>query len=446
MGIAVFSILGLALLAPLIQRVARSATGWLLALLPLSLTIFFLSSGAAVLERGRLVSGVAWSPELGVSMSFALDGLSLLFALLICGIGALVLVYAGGYLAGHPQLGRFYAFLLLFMGAMLGLVLADNLLVLFVFWELTSISSFLLIGFNHERPEARAAARQALLITGGGGLALLAGLILLGFAGGSFELSELLARGALMDGHPLYGAVLVLVLAGAFTKSAQFPFHFWLPSAMEAPTPVSAYLHSATMVKAGIYLLARLNPLLGGTDAWLFSLGGVGGATMLVGGILALYQTDLKRILAYTTVSALGILVLLLGIGTEEAIIAAMAFLLAHGLYKGALFMIAGIVDHETGVRNVEKLGGLWRSMPITAGVAVLAALSLAGFGPVFSFIAKELLFETALHAERFGALLIGTTVAASAVFVAEGLIITARPFFGPTQSLKLVHEPMPSL
>jgi multicomponent Na+:H+ antiporter subunit A len=442
MSIAIVSILGLALLAPPLHRVARSATGWLLALLPLALAGYFLATGASVAEQGRILAAIPWSPELGVSLAFALDGLSLLFALLICGIGALILVYAGGYLAGHPQLGRFYAFLLLFMGAMLGLVLADNVLTLFVFWELTSISSFLLIGFSHERPEARAAARQALLITGGGGLALLAGLILLGIAGGSYELSALLGRGELVRAHPLYGAILPLVLAGAFTKSAQFPFHFWLPSAMEAPTPVSAYLHSATMVKAGVYLLARLAPVLGGSDAWLFSLSACGGLTMVVGGVLALYQTDLKRVLAYTTVSALGVLVLLIGLGTEQAIIAAMAFLLAHGLYKGALFMIAGIIDHETGIRNVEKLGGLRRFMPITAAVAVLAAVSLAGFGPVFSFIAKELLFEAVLGSERFGALLVIASVAASAIFVTEALIVTVRPFFSATALPRPAHEP----
>jgi multicomponent Na+:H+ antiporter subunit A len=379
---------------------------------------------------------------LAVNLSLALDGLSLLFALLICGIGALVLIYAGGYLAGHARLGQFYAFLLLFMGAMLGLVLADNILTLFIFWELTSISSFLLIGFTHERSESRAAARQALLITGGGGLALLAGLIMLGIAGGSFELTELLARGDALRAHPLYGPILALVLAGAFTKSAQFPFHFWLPSAMEAPTPVSAYLHSATMVKAGIYLLARLSPLLGGTAAWTATVGGVGATTMLVGGLLALYQTDLKRILAYTTVSALGTLTLLIGIGGAEAIKAMVVFLLAHALYKGALFMVAGAIDHETATRNVEKLGGLRRVMPITAGAAILAAVSLSGFGPVLSFIAKELLFEAVLHVERLGAALAVLAVLASGLFVAEALIVTIRPFFGALQATpKAPHE-----
>jgi multicomponent Na+:H+ antiporter subunit A len=447
MVLALLLLFTLALFAPLLHRVARSATGWLLALVPAGSALALGALGSTLGSDERLLLAWEWSPELGVRLSFALDGLSLLFALLICGIGALVLVYAGQYLAGHSQLGRFYAFLLLFMGAMLGLVLADNLLTLFVFWELTSISSFLLIGFTHERTESRAAARQALLVTGGGGLALLVGLIMLGLAGGSFELSELLARGDALRAHPLYGAILALVLTGAFTKSAQFPFHFWLPSAMEAPTPVSAYLHSATMVKAGVYLLARLSPVLGGTPTWTALLVGFGATTMLVGGMLALYQTDLKRILAYTTVSALGTLVLLLGIGSEAAITAAVVFLLAHALYKGALFMLAGAIDHETGTRNVERLGGLRRAMPVTAAIAVLAAVSLSGLGPVLSFIAKELLFEAMIEEEQIGWALGVVAVLASALFVLEALIVTVRPFFGAEQATpKVPHEAPPSM
>lgn len=442
MVFALLLIFALGLLAPFLQHVARSATGWLLAIGPASLLLAFSLTSRAVLKGERLVTSWQWAPGLGVNLSFALDGLSLLFALLICGIGALVLIYAGGYMAGNPQLGRFYAFLLLFMGAMLGVVFADNILTLFIFWELTSISSFLLIGFTHERPESRGAARQALLITGGGGLALLVGLIMLGIAGGSFELTELLDRGAALRVHPLYSVILALVLTGAFTKSAQFPFHFWLPSAMEAPTPVSAYLHSATMVKAGIYLLARFSPVLGGTAAWIIAVSTVGATTMLVGGILALYQTDLKRVLAYTTVSALGTLTLLLGLGSQEAVTAAVVFLLAHALYKGALFMVAGVIDHETETRNVEKLGGLRRAMPITAGVAILAAVSLSGFGPVLSFIAKELLFEAVTHVERFGVVLGVMAVLASALFVTEALIVTIRPFFGAVRATpKTPHE-----
>jgi multicomponent Na+:H+ antiporter subunit A len=394
---AVFSSFGAALAAPWLHRVTRGATAPLLALLPASLLIYFASFAGRIAKGERVTVSYAWAPNLGVNLSFALDGLSLLFALLICGIGALVVIYAGGYLAGHHQLGRFYAFLLLFMASMLGLVLADNLLLLFVFWELTSISSFLLIGFDHEQEASRAAALQALLVTGGGGLALFAGMILLGLAGDSFELSTLLARGDMVRGDTRYLPILLLVVAGAFTKSAQVPFHFWLPGAMAAPTPVSAYLHSATMVKAGVYLLARLSPILGETATWTAIVAPVGAITMLLGGVIALYQTDLKRILAYSTISALGTLVLLLGLGTAAAITAAIVFLFAHALYKGALFMVAGALDHETGTRDVEQLGGLRRAMPVTAVVAALAAVSLAGFGPVVSFIGKELLLEAVL-------------------------------------------------
>src|SRR5690349_5113126 len=308
MTAAVLSGFILALAAPGLCRFTGRAAGWALALLPLALTVYFASFLGAIGSGETFHVRHDWVPALGVDLSFRLDGLSLLFALLISGVGALVLVYAGGYLAGHPQLGRLYAFLLMFMASMLGLVLADNVLALFVFWELTSISSYLLIGFDHERREARAAALQALLVTGGGGLALLAGLLLLGQAGGSLELSTLLTQGDRLRSHPLYVPALVLILGGAFTKSAQFPFHFWLPGAMEAPTPVSAYLHSATMVKAGVYLLARLSPVLGGTDAWVWAVSAVGGTTMLVGAWMALVQTDLKRILAYSTVSTLGTL------------------------------------------------------------------------------------------------------------------------------------------
>ncbi len=304
----------------------------------------------------------------------------------------------------------------------------------------------MLIGFSHQRPESRAAATQALLVTGGGGLALLAGLIMLGMVGGSFELSTLLQQGQLVRSHPLYLPILLLVLAGAFTKSAQVPFHFWLPAAMEAPTPVSAYLHSATMVKAGVYLLARFSPILGGTEAWLAIVTSVGAATMLIGGLLAFYQTDLKRLLAYSTISALGTLVLLLGLGTSEAIIAAVVFLLAHALYKGALFMIAGAIDHETGTRDVERLGGLRRAMPITVVAAGLAAVSLAGFGPLLSFIGKELLLEAALHSPA-SALLVPAVVIAGGLFVLVAAIVAIRPFFGAVRATpKHAHEAPPSM
>ena len=444
---AVLSGFGLASGAPWLYRLARAATGWILALLPIGLTLYFAGFIGRVAGGATVAAVYPWAPALGVNLSFYLDGLSLLFALLILGIGALILIYAGSYMAGHRELGRFYSFLLLFMASMLGLVLADNLLALFVFWELTSVSSYLLIGFSHQREESRAAATQALLVTGGGGLALLAGLILLGIAGGSFELSTLVQQGGVLRAHPLYLPILLLVLAGAFTKSAQVPFHFWLPAAMEAPTPVSAYLHSATMVKAGVYLLARVSPILGGTGAWLSIVASVGAATMLIGGVLALYQTDIKRILAYSTISALGMLVLLLGLGTPGVVTAAVVFLLAHALYKGALFMIAGALDHETGTRDVERLGGLRRAMPITAVSAVLAAVSLAGFGPVLSFIGKELALEAILDSTSASAILTSVVVVAGALFVVVAAIVGIRPYFGASRAApKEPHEPPPSI
>ena len=443
---AILSVFVVALVAPRLYRVARGHTGWLLALLPLGLVVYFVSNAQLVASGGALYESYRWVPALGVNLSLHLDGLSLLFALLITGIGALILIYTGGYLAEHPQLGRLYAFLLLFMGSMLGLVLADNLLALFVFWELTSISSYFLIGFHHERRESRAAALQALLVTGGGGLALLAGLLLLGQAGGSFELSVLLNQPGNFRSHPLYVPTLLLILVGAFTKSAQFPFHFWLPGAMEAPSPVSAYLHSATMVKAGIYLLARLSPMLGGTDVWFWCLTVVGGMTMLLGAWLALVQSDLKRILAYSTISALGTLTLFLGLGGTLVVQAAMAFLLGHALYKGALFLVAGTLDHETGSRDADRLGGLYRAMPITAVAAGVAALSMAGLPPLLGFLSKELSYEAALEAPGAAWVAAGV-VTANILLVAVAGVAGIRPFLGraiPTP--RRAHEAPPSL
>lgn len=431
MLVAVFSLFLASLIAPVVQRTAQGWSGWILATLPAGLFCFFAVKVGSV--AGGEVTGVRypWVPSLGVNVSFYLDGLSLLFALLICGIGALVLIYASGYLKGHLHLGRFYSFILLFMASMLGTVLADNLLTLFVFWELTSFSSYLLIGFEHSKESSRKAALQALLVTGSGGLALLAGFLILGSIAGTLELSTLLGQGDLVRAHHLYIPALLLVLCGAFTKSAQFPFHFWLPSAMEAPTPVSAYLHSATMVKAGIYLLARLNPVLGNTEPWHYILTVVGCITMLTGAVVAVVQTDLKRILAYSTVSSLGMLVMLLGLDTTEAIKAAAVYLLVHALYKGALFLVAGAVDHSVGTRNVLELGGLRRAMPIVASAAVLAALSMAGLPPLLGFIGKELLYEAKLQVPQASAFITAAGVSANILMVAVAGILCLRPFFG---------------
>ena len=431
MLLAVLSGFAASLAAPWIYRIAHGATGWLLAVLPFGLMIYFGSFLTAIAAGEVFVFSYDWVPSLGIRLSFFIDGLSALFALLISGIGALILVYSGGYLAGHPHLGRFYAYMLMFMASMLGLVLADSVIALFVFWELTSLSSYLLIGFDHERDAARAGALQALLVTGIGGLALLAGFLLLGQVTGTFELSEILGMGQAVQAHSLYVPILFLILLGAFTKSAQFPFHFWLPNAMEAPTPVSAYLHSATMVKAGVYLLARLSPILSGTNAWFYTVTAVGAATMVIAALVALQQTDLKRILAYLTVSALGMLVMLLGLGTPEANKAAIIFLLAHALYKGALFLVAGAVDHETGTRDVNRLAGLARAMPVTATAAILAAVSMAGTLPTFGFIGKEMVYEAVYHAGDAATLLTSAAVLAGTVFTALALVVGVRPFVG---------------
>jgi multicomponent Na+:H+ antiporter subunit A len=429
--------------APWLYRAARGATGWVLATVPLVLFLFFAAQLRPVADAGALRTEHPWVPELGVTLSFHLDGLALLFALLITGLGTLIVVYAGSYLHGHAQLGRFFLFLLLFMGSMLGLVLSDNLLSLFVFWELTSISSYLLIGFDHEREEARKSALQALLVTGTGGLALLAGFLLLsGAAGGAMELSEIRAQGDAVRLHALYPWIFALVALGAFTKSAQVPFHFWLPNAMAAPTPVSAFLHSATMVKAGIYLLARLDPTLGGTALWTGTLTVAGSVTMLTGAVMALRQTDLKKVLAYSTITALGTLTLLLGLGFDASVKAAIVFLFVHSLYKGALFMTAGAVDHETGTRDVRLLGGLRRAMPWTAAGAALAGLSMAGLPPLFGFIGKELAYKAKLGFEGADILLPAAAVLANALTVAAAGMIALRPFWGPARPTpKAAHE-----
>jgi multicomponent Na+:H+ antiporter subunit A len=425
-----------ALLAPALVRLSRRAAGWLLALLPAALTVYFigLSGGAPWTEVH------AWVPSLGVSLSFYLDGLSLLFAILISGIGALVVLYAGEYLRDDAQLGRFFAYILAFMASMLGLVLAGNVLGLFVFWELTSLTSYLLIGYDHERAPVRNAALQALLVTGLGGLAMLAGFLIQGGIAGGYEMETVLAAGNRFREHALYLPALALILAGAFAKSAQFPFHFWLPNAMEAPTPVSAYLHSATMVKAGVYLMMRLYPVLGGTDAWLWSLGLAGGITMLLGAFLALRTVDYKRVLAYSTVSVLGLLTMLLGLGSEAALSAAVVYLFAHALYKGALFLVAGAVAHEAGARDLDQVSGLRRAMPLTAAAAALAGLSMMGLPPFFGFLAKELFYGAARDAATTWVL--SASFAASVMLVAVAVMTAWQPFFGgPVRAPRKAHE-----
>jgi multicomponent Na+:H+ antiporter subunit A len=432
----------LAPLAPVVHRRLGSASGWLVALLPASLFACLLTQLGRVEQGQALRESLPWVPGLGIELAFALDGLSLLFALLITGIGTVIFAYAGAYFGSDPRAGRFQVVALVFMAAMLGLVLADDLILLFVFWELTSVTSYLLVGFDHAKPDARRAALQALLVTGLGGLALLAGFLMLGAAGETFRISVLLERGDLVRAHPLYLGVLSLVLLGAFTKSAQVPFHFWLPGAMAAPSPVSAYLHSATMVKAGVYLLARLSVVIGNTEAWHYVVTAVGGATLLTGAILAYPQRDLKRILAYTTVSSLGMITLLLGIETQLAVKAAVVYLLVHALFKASLFLVAGNLDHEAGSRDITLLAGLRRAMPLTAAAALLSALSMAGLPPLFGFIAKELLYEAKIGAPRGSLLVTSAGVVANVLMVAAAALVALRPFWGRrVASPRAAHE-----
>ena len=435
---------GLAALAPWLYTLLKERTGWVLAAYPLAVFVLLEVLSGRVAGGNRVTETYQYLPSMGISLSFALDGLSLLFGLLISGIGALVVVYAGGYLEGHPLLGRFFAYLLMFMSAMLGVVLANDLIALFVFWELTSISSYLLIGFNHEEEKSRESALQALLVTGGGGLALLAGLLMLGTVAGTFEITAIRQQGEFIRNHALYAPIFALIALGAFTKSAQFPFHFWLPNAMAAPTPVSAYLHSATMVKAGVYLLARFDVVLGGTPLWTWTIGLAGLATMTIGAIRALRETDLKRILAYSTVTALGTLMLLIGLSFKDALKAAVVFLVVHSLYKGALFMVAGNVDHETGTRDVTRLGGLRSKLPFTSKAALIAAFSMAGFPPLFGFIGKELAYKAKLGLDVSAAWWVPTLgVLANALTVTAALIVALRPFWGNLKHLpdKDPHE-----
>ena len=430
------AILIAALVAPTVNRIVGSWGGWVLAVVPAGVFIGLLNQWPSIVNQEDVSVSIDWVPALNLAVSLRLDGLSLLFGLMVTGIGSLILLYAGAYLKGDERLGRLWMLLLLFMAAMLGLVLADNLLTLFTFWELTSITSYLLIGFNSDQPESRASALQALLVTGGGGLVLLPGLLLLGTAGGSFEISTLLNNSEAVRQHSSYVPMLVLILVGAFTKSAQFPFHFWLPNAMAAPTPISAYLHSATMVKAGVYLIARLHPIMGGTAEWFWLIAPVGTITMVLGAVLALRATDLKQILAYATISVLGTLTMLLGIGTEATLIAALAVLVAHAFYKGGLFMMVGAVDHAVHQRDVRELGGL-RSATFAA--ALLTGMSMAGVLPTFGFIAKETWYGAVGHVA--GVPFLALSVLSNVGLVAAVGLVCVKPFFGKYDRLPACRE-----
>ncbi len=395
-----------------------------------ALFVYFASLVPTIAAAEMIRVTIPWIPSLGIELAFLVDGLSLTFSLLISGIGTLVLLYSNTYLAGHPQYARFALFLTAFMVSMLGLVLADDLILLFVFWELTTLTSYMLIGFSHETEKSRRNALQALFVTGAGGLAFLAGLILLAAASGTTSISGIIAQGGALKEHAMYLPILILLLAGTFTKSAQVPFHFWLPNAMAAPTPVSAFLHSATMVKAGVYVMARMHPAMSGTDVWLWTLTILGAVTAVFASLLALRQTDLKLALAYTTLMALGTLTLFLGQESGYAMTAFATFLIVHSLYKASLFLVVGCIDLSTGTRETDQLGGLGRLMPITAAAAALAALSMAGFPPFLGFIGKELKYAGAIAVASEPLFVAGAALLSNALMFAVAGVVAFRPFW----------------
>lgn len=431
------------------RRQFRLLLRWLAPLIALGLFVYFARFVPLVAAGERFVVPLPWEATVGgvaVSLDLLIDGLSLLFALIVSGIGCLVFLYAGSYMGDDERTSRLFLWLLAFMASMLGLVLSSNLFGMFLFWELTGITSYMLIGFNQDEESSRASALQALLVTGVGGLALMAGFTILAVVGGGSDVVDLRQSAAVVAASPLYIPMIALILLGAFTKSAQFPFHFWLPGAMAAPTPVSAYLHSATMVKAGIFLVARLAPVTGDTTAWIATVTIVGTATALVGGWLAWQQSDLKRILAYSTVSALGMIMALLGVGSPLAVKGALTFLVAHALYKGALFMVAGSVDHGSHTRDVNDLAGLIKKMPWTFAAAAMAAVSLAGLPPTMGFLGKEVVLEAALPS-AYGLWLTSALTAASVGFVVVASLVAIRPFFGTaTAAAKGAHESPPTM
>ena len=452
MTLSLLLLLASAALAVPAVRLLRSAAVVVLPLPMLAMLGVLVQRAGTVLEGGAPRETLARVEPLGVELALRLDGLGLLFALLVSLIGTLVLIHAAGYFAEKPKLlGRFAAYSYLFAAAMIGLVLADDLVLLFICWELTSVCSFLLIGLKHEDAGARSGAQRALLVTGFGGIALLVGVLLLMQAAGTSSISELMQRGEDVRSSALYLPILCLILLAAFTKSAQAPFHYWLPGAMAAPGPVSAFLHSATLVKAGVFILARLHPVLGFRPEWNVLLGHVGAITLLIGAVLAFAQDDLKRMLAYTTVAGLGTIVLLLGIGTEAALRAALLFVAVHALYKASLFMVVGYLDQRTGTRDVTRLSSMASKAPFAFLAAVLAALSMSGLPPLLGAIAKELVYEAKLGAPEAPLLLAGVGTVGNALVVSCALLIGASPFLRrgvppelrPVASVRLLLGPV---
>ena len=462
--IAIFIPFLAAVLIPFIyKRNPRINIGWFVLVVPLLLFIGLVRLVPRVAEGQTFVNTISWIPSAGINFTTYLDGLSLIFALLITGVGSLVILYSIFYLSEREALGHFYVYLLMFMGAMLGVVFSDNMMVLYVFWELTSISSFLLIAFWYHRKKSRYGAQKSLLITVSGGLAMLVGFIMLQAMTGSFSVRENIAAIGQYTDHSFFIPAMILVLLGAFTKSAQFPFHIWLPDAMEAPTPVSAYLHSATMVKAGIYLVARFTPVFGGDAVWFYIVSSVGIFTLFWGSFNAVRQTDLKALLAYSTISQLGLVMSLFGLGSAalnsgysadsviyaQATFAALFHLINHSTFKGALFMVVGIVDHNVGTRDVRRLGGLMSLMPVTFSIALIGSFSMAGLPPFNGFLSKEMFFDAVVnvrHLEFFSIGAWGTLfpviawIASVFTFV-YSMIIVFQTFFGEHQPDRLDRE-----
>jgi multicomponent Na+:H+ antiporter subunit A len=406
-----------AVIVPLIfKHIPQIHTGWFVLPIPVLLFMYLAKYVTFVAMDSPFIHSVPWIPSLGINYATYVDGLALIFGLIVTGIGALVILYSIYYLSKEREaLGNFYVYLLLFMGAMLGVIFSDNIIVLYMFWELTSISSFLLIAYWYQRKSSRYGAQKALLITIFGGFAMLAGLLMLANITDTFSIREMILRADKTTAHPLFLQSMVLLLLGAFTKSAQFPFHIWLPDAMEAPTPISAYLHSATMVKAGIYLIARFTPIFGGSMEWFWLVSGVGMITLFWGSFSAVKQVDLKAMLAFSTIGQLGMIICLLGLGSAAmyygpvkeaalcipAILAALFHLVNHSTFKGCLFMVVGIIDYETGTRDIRRLGGLMGLMPVTFTLAVIGSFSMAGLPPFNGFLSKELFFTGVLNASR---------------------------------------------
>ncbi|QCJ40860.1 Na+/H+ antiporter subunit A [Bacillus sp. S3] len=446
----------------------RFHTGWFVLVIPLVIFIHLLTFIPQISLGNSVTSTVPWLPSYHINFTTYVDGLSLVFGLLIAGIGALVILYSIYYMSKHREaLHNFYVYLLLFMGAMLGLVFSDNIFVLYVFWETTSVSSFLLIAYWYEREKSRYGAQKSLLITIFGGLAMLAGFIMLSLMTDTNSIREMIRNAVGIPSHSLFIPAMILVLIGAFTKSAQFPFSIWLPDAMEAPTPISAYLHSATMVKAGIYLVARFTPIFGGTAEWFWLVSGVGIITLLYGSVNAVRQTDLKALLAYSTISQLGLIMSLLGLGSAAlyygigndssvyavAIFAAIFHLVNHSTFKGCLFMVVGIIDHETGTRDIRRLGGLMHLMPITFTLTVIGSFAMAGLPPFNGFLSKEMFFTAVVNASNmtvFNADHIGLAIpiiawVASVFTFVYSMVLVFKTFRGknkPEKLGKVVHEP----